>query len=178
MINLLPLKEKKEIWLKEKLNLILNLEILFLIFLFFFGFTLCELRVFFENQVGVFKAILFQEKGISEFIGNLEQKIENFNNLCSKIYNFYTNQKLFYPILKEISDSFTQGITLNSLTATFNKEEKVILISVSGLAQKRENLLALKEKLQKNKNFIEVIFPPENWIKPENVEFTFILKAK
>ena len=172
MINLLPPQQKEELLEEEKYNLVLILGILFLIFLVSLILILFSIKIFISGETDVQRILLSaEEKRFKESqIQNLEEKIDASNQTLSKLNLFYQNQLNLTETLEKISGTLPPGTYLTTLN--FNLAQ----ISLSGFSPTREILLELKENLEKEKIFGEIYFPPSNWVKPTDIDFSVTLR--
>ena len=178
MINLLPPQEKEKILLERKKRVVLNLLILILFFFLCLILALVPIKIYLRSQVKsqeFFLAEIQKETGQTE-IKDLRKKIDLINSTLTNLDNFYKNKVYFSEILEKISEILPEKIYLNTLSITFSsaekKEERVINVSFSGFAPNREVLFEFKEILEKETNFEKIFFPPENWVKRTNINFT------
>lgn len=174
MINLLPPKQKEEIVFKEKQKIILVLEILFLVFIISFSLILLSIKFFLSGNLEAEKLILKTKE--KEFLlqKNLEDEIKNYNLILSNLNLFYQNQVKITPVLEKIAGLLPSETYLTNLNLSL--KDKIVEISISGFSPNREVLFSLKENLEKEKSFKEVYFPPENWIKPTDINFIINFK--
>lgn len=181
MINLLPPQQKEELQKEEnfKIILILGLAVLvFLISLFLVLFTIKVSLLFdLESQKIYFEV---REKELkSPGLEVLEEKIKEYNLTLSKLNNFYQNEPNLTGILEKISKTLPAGTYLNTLSVIpqFEGEDREINCSLSGRCLNRETLLKFKENLEKTEGFKEVYFPPGNWVKPTDIDFSVNFKV-
>jgi len=187
MINLLPLQQKEELLEEEKYNLVLILGILFLIFFISLILILFSIKIFISGEVEVQKILLSaEEKRFKESqIQNLEEKINISNQTLSKLDLFYQNQLNLTEILEKTSETLPSGTYLTNLNfsllttpAEGKAPQYVAQISVSGFSPTREILLEFKKNLEKEEPFGEIYFPPSNWVKPIDIDFSVNFKIK
>ncbi|MBZ9572049.1 PilN domain-containing protein [Patescibacteria group bacterium] len=169
MINLLPPKEKTDLIQEENWKLVLILGILVLISLFCLASILFAIKINISGKVEFQKTLVDrEEKKFKTFeIEALREKITSANQDLSKLNSFYQSQTNLTEILEKISGVFPEGMYLNSLS--YQKETSQI--SLSGFAQNRETLFDFKKNLEKEKRVSEIYFPPQNWVKPTEIDF-------
>ncbi len=174
MINLLPPQQKEELLEEEKYSLVLTLGILFLIFLISLILILFSIKIFISGEIEVQKILLSaEEKRFKESqIQNLEEKINASNQTLSKLNLFYQNQLNLTETLEKISGTLPPGTYLTTLNLNLAQ------ISLSGFSPTREILLEFKENLDKEGTFGEIYFPPSNWVKPIDIDFSVNFKIK
>jgi Tfp pilus assembly protein PilN len=178
MINLLPPAEKEELLLREQQNLVLILGILFLSFLISLSLILLSIKISLSGDLEIQKMILKEmEKEIS-LNQELEEKIKNSNQALSNLNSFYQSQSNLTQILEKISGLLPSGTYLTNLNINPLQKEKGMQISLSGFCPNREILLSFKENLEKEGSFSEIYFSPENWVKPNDINFNVTFKIK
>jgi Tfp pilus assembly protein PilN len=172
MINLLPPQYKEEFKQEESWKLILILEILVLIFLICLTLILFSVKIFISGQLEAQKILLLQEEKKFEEsqIQNLEEKITISNQVLSKLDSFYQSQTNLTEILEKISEALPIKTYLTTLN--FNLAQ----ISLSGFSPTREILLEFKKNLEQEELFEEIYFPPSNWVKSTDVDFSVNFK--
>ena len=178
MINLLPPEQKEELLLRERQNIILILGILFLSFLISLSLILLSIKISFSGDSEIQKIILEERKKEVSFDKELEEKIKNSNQVLSNLNSFYQSQFNLTQILEKISGLLSSGIYLTNLNLNPLEKEKEVQVSLSGFSESREILLSLKENLEKEAEFTRVYFPPENWVKPNDINFIVTFKIK
>ena len=185
MINLLPLQQKEELLEEEKYNLVLTLGILFLIFLISLILILFSIKIFISGEVEVQRILLSaEEKRFKESqIQNLEEKINTSNQTLSELNLFYQNQLNLTKTLEKISGTlplkaYLTTFSLNPLSTPAEGETQKYLaqVSLGGFSPTREILLEFKEALGKEELFGEIYFPPSNWVKPIDIDFSVTLR--
>jgi len=181
MINLLPPKEKEEILKEENWKLLMILGMILLFFLISLLLILFSIKIFIVGEVEAQK-IIFAERE-KEFkstqMQNLQNNLTAFNKKLSQLDSFYQNQSNFSEILEEISKTLPSGVYLNNLSiVSQGGKNEGSGCSISGFSPSRQILLILKDNLEKEKNFQEVYFPPSNWVKPADINFTINFKIK
>lgn len=172
MINLLPTLQKEELKMKEKAVFVLDIGISILASLISFLLLLCGIYFY---LLGEFKdyQITFQTK-LQSFNLEGEKELLEKNKFLSKILTFEKEKKEIFPILAKIFEILPEGIKLESLSISKDKNE--FSVSLSGLAQDREKLILLRDILQQN--FSEVSFPTTVWLKEKDIEFSVSFKTK
>lgn len=67
--------------------------------------------------------------------------------------------------------SHAKGITINGFSYAKSKDNGAWVISISGIANKREDLRAFEQNLEKDENFSEVELPVSNLAKDRDINF-------
>jgi len=173
MINLLPKEQKLEILTLRKLVLLSIWEILAICFFISLALIFLLVKVFIESEIKVNEIFLNEKEKEVALNRPLEEKIENFNLFLSQIYSFYQNQIIFSEVLDKVFQKIPEGIYLTNFNISLKKEkERQLDIALSGFSPTRELLLSLKENLEREKDFLNIVFPIETWAKKENIYFT------
>lgn len=174
MINLLPPQQKEELLKEERWKLSLILGILVLIFFLFLILILSSIKFSISGKIQSQKIILEMEE--KEFkkaeTEGFREKIVSINQNLSKLNSFYQEQTDLTEILEKISAILAPEMYLTNLS--YQKEASKI--SLSGFAPNREVLFEFKKNLEKE--FKEVYFPPENWVKPRDIDFQATFRIK
>ena len=194
MINLLPSEQKEKLLLEKKKRLMTALLALVFYFLFCLIFILFSIKAYAKIQLEIQEAtLLMTEKGLGESeIKNFQEEINETNLTLAKIDSFYQQQICFSEILEKISEILPQEIYLTNFSGAFytksrvlsaekakakDKQETGIKFSLSGFALTREALIELKKNLEKEQDFKEIYFPPTNWVKPADIDFSLSFKV-
>jgi len=172
MINLLPAGAEKEIAEEKKKTLILIFQIAFCLFLVSFGLTLFLFQIYLESEIG-YQNVLLSEKGerLNEIgVAGFEKEIIDLNNRLGRISQFYSDQVDFSQILDRINQDLPPATYLTNFY--FNRDKKPVKVSLFGFSPTREELMAFRQKLEGEKSWQNVNFPPDNWISPADIKFS------
>lgn len=182
MINLLPLEEKEKFLLEKRKVLITIILVLVLYFLFCLIFILFSIKVYSQIQIEFQEVLLLRtEKGFGESeIKNFQEEIKETNLTLTNLNSFYQQQIYFSEVLERVSKILSQEMYLTNFSTTpyTLAKETGVKFSLSGFAPFRETLLEFKENLEKEKDFKEIYFPPTNWVKPLDIDFSVTFKVK
>ena len=176
MINLLPSHQKEELREKESLKVVLILGIVILTFLLSLTLILFSIRTVLFGQRESQK-ILFEQKEKewhSLPIRDLEKEIQDYNLRLAQLETFYAKELNLTEVLEKIYDALPEGAYLN----VFNFDLSQFQVFLSGFSPTREALLEFKKGLEGQKEFSEIHFPPANWIKPTDIDFSVNFKLK
>lgn len=184
MINLLPPRQKKIVSQKRTKTLVLILGIVGLSALLSLILILSSIRIYVWGQSEVQKAKAQQaQRRIEQTeIQDFSQKIESANQTFSYLASFYQNQPDLTLILEEFSNTLPPKVYLTKLSLgslQSKKEESPYLfeLSASGFCPDRETLVQFKQNLGAHPRFGEPRFPPSNWIKAQDINFSLTLKV-
>jgi len=182
MINLLPPEEKEKLYLEKKKRLVIILWLLVLFFLLCLILVLFSIKVFLQVQIQSQKTLL-EEVGIGfkqSETRDFQKKINRINLRLEKLTSFYQQKIYFSDILEKISNTLPQGVYLTNLSitrATMGEQKKTekeggIKISLSGFAPTVESLYEFRKNLEKENDFQNIYFPPANWVKLTDINFS------
>ena len=187
MINLLPPKYRRKLREEERFRLVLLLGVIL-------GTAFLALSVFLMViQVSLAKERLSQESKLSFFEEKSAKEdstlteIKNWNSKLRNIDGFKKERRSLKDVFDEISSPLSRDLYLLSFSYTpaFTTEKKggvtiktPAIVSVTGKAKTREQLLSFKNALQANPFFAEVMFPPSNWVSPRDITFSFQAKLQ
>ena len=172
--NLLPPQIKAELREEEIKKLIMILGILILIFLFLLTFILFSIQRYITNSLNLERDILNSQKQNFEVaeIRDLREKIISVNKTLSQLDYFYQKKVSLSELFNKSSAICPSQIYLTN----FSFQNDGGQISLSGFSPNRETLFEFKNSLEKE--FTEVNFPPQNWIKATDIDFQVNFKNK
>jgi hypothetical protein len=185
MINLIPLEEKKYFVAERKKRIILSLVVLVLIFFIYFDLILLSESIYIKS------AIFIKEYSYSRFgseakqaeIKKFEDQINSANKSLAEMSGFFDKKVYFSALMQKVAllmvnNSYLIDISIDSGEA--KDKSKIIKVSLSGFAAKRDDLFKIKDNFEKETEFKELDFPASNWVKAENINFTisFVVPAK
>ena len=176
MINLLPENEKLGLVWEEKQKLISILGFLMLSFLAVLSLILFAVDFQLATKIESQKIMVeMEEKRLQAAeIGKLREKISQVNENLSRLDAFYSQQLPLTEIFKRIADLLPAGVYLTN----FSYQKSGSQVSLNGFSPTREALVELKIKLEAEKEFRNVTFPPTNWVKPKTINFFVTLKLE
>ena len=174
MINLLPLEEKKKLFLIKNERLAIVWCIIILVTLVCLALILCSIKFYILAETDNQKNILTQiekKNNNPEFI-NLSNLIKNYNITLAQLNSFYKKEIYFNQALGIIIGiPNPKGLYLSNFSLSRNNDG-TIQVSISGSSDTRNNLLLFKDSIEKNKKIINPYFSPESWISPKNANFS------
>ena len=173
MINLIPIKEKKE--------LIKNFYLRFLVvFFYMLIFSIIILFIvilpsYFISVAKISDAILKLEAQKKEPIPEVDQNtlalIKDVNTKLNLVENAETNKfEISQKVIKEIILNKMSDIKIDEFSFQ-NDQIKGKTISINGIAPSRERLLLFRQALEEDKTFSSVDLPISNFIKGSNIQF-------
>ena len=177
MINLLPPKEKKELLTENNLKITVILGSLLALFLICLSLLFISINIFIRGGIETQKIFFDQrEKELETFkMQALQNDLISFNKTLASLKSFYQNKDDFVDILERISSTVPDGMNLSNLSLS-PQTKGGIVCNLSGFSPNRDLILKLKDNLEKEKLFADIYFPPANWVKPTDINFTASFK--
>jgi Tfp pilus assembly protein PilN len=174
LTNLLPPQNKIELFEEKIKNLIIILGILILVSLFSFSLILFGIEKYVSSQVDLEKMKLDLEKKEIETseIQDLRKKTTSLNQILSQLDSFYQNQNKLSLVFNKISEILPPQMYLTN----FSYQEELNQVSLSGFSSTKEILYEFSKNLEKE--FPEVYFPLQNWVKSTDIDFQCSFKIK
>jgi len=182
MINLLPPQNKRALIEEKNWRLSMIMSILFFFFLICLSLIIFIFKNSMVGDLEVQKEFVTQRE--KEFndpnLRDLETNLNNFNQTLGSLDAFYTNQKNWTNVIEKISQVVPPLIHLNilSILPQITKEGGLeTACSLAGIAPTREDLINLKDNLEKEPFFRDVA-PTVNWVETDNINFIINFKLK
>ncbi len=180
-VNLLP-PEEKRILAKEKIfKLVLILAALILFILASFSLMLLSINFYISGQTKTQEILVdLEEESQDSEAGDLAEEINRINNNLVQLNSFYRNQPRFYEVFNQISKVLPDQIYLTNASVVLKAEEEneILNCSLTGYSPNRETLFSLKKNLEDNGVFKEIDFPPSNWVKAKDINFSVSFKIE
>jgi len=174
MINLLFKEEKEKNKKERNLKILLIWEVYFIWFSLFFLIFLSLIYIFLFLNFEKTKIVYSEKSKVLEFsyFQEIKEKKENLSQLFPRIFNFLPEENLVENLdfLLKIKPE-----TIDYLELSLNQENQVFLRI---FASKRDDLLAWKEKIEKEKKILDFNFPLEALFQKENIDLTVSFKIK
>ncbi len=165
MINLLPPQYKKELRGEERFRLVLILGMLLITFFICLSLSLLSIRVYVSGEIQTQQIVVESQR---KEAGELRlQDIRKLNEEARGVSSFYEKRIIVSDIVERISNALPAGVYLDSLGYA---PKKIIL---KGFALKTEDLLQIRTSLEQDSLFKNFQFPPSNWVRAENIDFSF-----
>lgn len=152
--------------------------ILGLVVLTFFvslALVLFSVRIYVKAQAESVKFLVEAERTRlqSTQTAELREKITKGSQNISKLNSFYKNKVETTKILETIFQIVPKQISLTSLS--WRREG---VVAISGFSPTREVLFELRNNLQSEVRFSDINFPPQNFVKPTNIDFQATFKVR
>ena len=183
MINLLPSSFRAKIRQEENMRLLVILLALLFLFLLSLSFLLGSLRIYLGGEIKTQEARIVMQRGTLE--GQEEQEvIKNLNRDISNTIRLYRKQVQLGAVFKHFASDLPNRMILENFSYTpvsevLVKEEVKNIpakLTVSGFAPTREILFSFKESLEEDSLFVNVTFPPSNWVNATDIIFSVSLE--
>lgn len=187
MINLLSPQEKIILEQEERSRLTSVLLIIFCLSLISFVLIMLSIKFYIFGESEAQQIILNERQIERNRLESVAREINSQNIYLSQLKSFYQENFSRSDILDEISqalpsDTYLTSLNVFSVLETKSgkeaKQEKYLSVSLVGFSPTRDTVLKIKDNLEKQEKFKEIYFPPSNWIKPDDVEFSVSFKVE
>ncbi len=175
MINLLPPTEKNALKKEENRRLVFIWGVFILFFLAALSLVLFSVNIYLAGEVSGFKILVDfeRQKSATAEAQDVEKEIIAVNQNLKELDAFYKGEPRITTLFKKISEIIPDEVYLNSLSLDPNKEKKDrFQVSLTGYSATRDALLSFKKSLESDSGFGGVYFPPSNWIKPSDINWS------
>lgn len=176
MINLLPPEEKRILEAESKFKLIIIWGLIVIFSLVAFSLILLSIKFYVSSMVET------QEERFTDSQGqNLLNEVGDINEELRLLGLFYQNQIIFSSAFLLVVNAIPKEININTLYFSIKIEEDgpILVGSLTGHSPNREALFSLKKNMEDEPSFWNIDFPPSNWVKPTDINFsiTFNINA-
>ncbi len=170
MINLLPSQYKEKLLLEETRRLVIILGVLVFLSLFSLILILLSIKIYLSGQVQNLQTFLEFEREEFEVqeIKDLQDRVKISNKKLSQLDALYSQKINLADIFNKTIKTIPPGIYLTNLS--YPRETSQIILS--GFSPSRDILFQFKKNLEKD--FQNVYFPPESWVKSTDIDFSGI----
>lgn len=180
MINLLPPKEKKELADKKNERIIMIFGYIILVSL------ICLISIIASIKFLVLGKLVSQKYDSLQIQNNnsvdvlaYKKKLQEINKKMLDVESFYENKIYFTNSLKVMSEiSKPEGIYFTNADFSKAKEAGQLLVSISGFSDTRDNLIILKNNIEKDLRISNLNFSSGSWVKTKNINFYLDFKTK
>ncbi len=177
-LNLIPTQYEEKTKLTKVYLVIKDILLIFLVFVIFITISFLFAKLILKNN--------YDDLIIENTLVNLNHKkfYSQIKKINSELNDIYQTQNSFYPYSKiflALNDCMPHNIFLTNLkiTSGLGKDKKrLINIKITGKAKTRDDLLKLKNNLEKNELFYNINFPFKNLLKPKNINFQISFNTK
>jgi len=173
MINLLPPAERENLIKEARLRLFFVWGVFVLFFLATLSLVLFSVNVYLSGETAGYKILVDyeQQKSVTSEAQSTEKEIGEINQKLTALYAFYQGQPKITELFQKISEIIPEAIYLNSLSLDLIKGDG-FRVSLTGYSGTREALLGFKKSLESDPVFKGIYFPPSNWVKPVDINFS------
>lgn len=172
MINLLPRPLQDKLKEEENLKAVAILGIVCVAAALVFVLLLALVWVFYsaESRYGqVVIAEKEQEMKIFDIAAS-EKDIASGNSMVLMLESFYKKQVRVTDIYRRVAAALPPGASLTGFDYAAGK------VYLSGFVPDRGSLVVFKNNLEKQPDFKETAFPPDNWLTAQNINFSVSFK--
>src|SRR3989344_4822341 len=167
ILNLLSPIKKQELRLAQLYITIKNLIILILLFTIIIAVILLLSKMVVQNN---FNRIVDQTTLTTKYGQIFNRDIKIFNSHLSAVEKIQKEYISWTDFLISFNQLIPDNVSLYTLNINKNNKDG-IKIYITGIAKTRDDLLKLKDNLEKNEMFSEVAIPLENLLKKNDISF-------
>lgn len=169
-LNLIPPKKKEEIKKNKRLKTAIKAEIVLTIILMVFFSVLLSFRYVLGIELTGEKTLNAQIERNDQFgkIKSYDDQFNQANDMIKQVAVIDQTQLYWSRVFVKISQLILPGIETKSLS-TDNSA-----VTISGIADTRDNLIAFKSNLEKESCFSQINLPLSNLVDKENVTFQIV----
>jgi len=179
MINLLPKQEKENLELLTKKKLSIVVGGVLMVSLGCLALILWALSLYILQQSYAQKITLDATAKTYQTPDIIATKnlIKKYNASFAAIDAFYKKSIYVSEALKLVSEiQKPANLRLTSIDMQTNKNTGKITMTIRGISETRDDLMAFKNNIENNEKISNVYFPLNNWIKPSDINFYMTLE--
>ena len=180
MINLLPPEEKQKLHFQKQVKMLVVLGIVAIVPLICFALMLLSIQFYLLGELSGQKITLQEAQQVYQTPDFLHFKgiIQKNNGSLVKLDSFYKQEVYMSHVFKTIFDvARPQNFYLNDITLV-KGDHLPVKVNALGFSGSREDLLVFQKNLKENPNIANIIFSPESWVSPFNVDFNLSFEVK
>ncbi len=174
MINLLPPKEKEQLFLERNKKLVIILGYIMIISLIYLALVLFSVKFYVLEQMSHQKSTLNTIEAKYQTVDFLSYNdiVKKYNAYLTKVNTFYKKEIYLSDAIKTILDTERpDGLFFNDMSIKINEKDNKIKVTIAGISNTRDNLLTFKDNIKNNNKIENVYFPPNSWIKIKDINF-------
>lgn len=158
----------------KRLKLVVRIELAIFVFILIFFAFLFSLRhiLILNNNATISETGSSNEKVQYDKLKKYDEEFNQINSNISQIEEIRKGQLYWSNMFLGINQSILPGITLENVAT---KDYAVFLV---GKADSRDNLIAFKDRLEKNDCFASVNLPLSNLVYKGSIDFQMDLNIK
>lgn len=174
MINLLPPEEKQKLISQKRERLTAVLGTVILISL------VCLILILLSIKFYILAATDYQRNALEQAERKYKTQdfvvmtntIEKYNTILAQLSSFYEKEIYFSKVLEIITNIPSDKNLLITNFSLSRDESGTVKVSISGISNTRENLLAFKNSVELEEKIKKPYFSPESWTAPKNAPFS------
>lgn len=168
-LNLLPKDKKAELGLANFFITLKNIIILFLIITIIIAISMLGTKAALQNY---FNTIVGQSTLTNKYASSFNKGVQAFNKKLTAVENIQSKYIAWSDFLVEFSKIIPADVTINAIDIDAQ------IMSLSGQARDRQNLLEFEKNLKKSNIFENVKTPLEDLLKKTNIDFNIKADVK
>ncbi len=178
MINLLPPQEKKDIFVRKKLKLVLVFEIGVFLLLTSLLTEFFSIVIYLSGELETVKITIAQKQAQTDLGGfsDFQAQISLLNQEFLDLALFYKRSSGLTKVLERVYAKLPPGSYLKNVS--LSRDQKGRKVSLAGFMPTIESLLTFKKDLEKDKDLSKIDFPAANWVSSKNIDFTLSFELK
>ena len=168
MINLLPQYWKNNLREEEIVKTISILGIVVVAAGFCFIMMLFLVRAFYLTKVAAMDVTVAEKERDAKIfnVESAEKQIIADGKLESKANDFYKSQVRVTELFSKVLGALPPEVSLASF------DYSVSNVTIKGFSASRDALISFKDNLEKDSDFKNVTFPPDNWLQAQDIIFS------
>lgn len=166
-LNLIPQYKKDEIAQSTRLMMILRweIEIFFIIIIFFVLLLSLKYILILNLDTQISESGSKQSKERYEKVVSLDDNLKTVNTLVTLDESIQNDQFYWSKLFEKLSEIIPDGISVIKLASKNN------MILIAGMADTRDILVDMRERLSREQCFSNVNLPLSNLVSKDNVAF-------
>lgn len=169
-LNLISEQKKKEIKIKHLHQLLKKIDLVVIIFVCLIAIMILIAKIMLQNT---FNTTINQTTLITKNAQGSTLKVRDINNKISSVEQVQADFLVWTKLLDQLATSTPNGITYTHIRAGADKN-----LRITGIADTRDALIALKKSFETVAMFDKFDFPLSNMLQKEDINFEIITKIK
>jgi len=179
MINLLPPKEKNDLFLKKIKNLVIILGGVILVFLICLILILTSIKFNLLSKISdqTYLSQETQNQYQSDTVITLKNSIQKYNTSIPQALSLYQSGNRISDVLGIISEiPRPQGLYFTNISIDGKSNNNKIIINITGVSPARDDLVAFQKNLEEESLIKNASFSSNSWISPGKTNFNLTLE--
>lgn len=168
-LNLIPQQLKKEIKFKRIYSLFKKMNYILIIITIVIAITLLVAKLMMQNN---FNKIVEQTTQVTKNSQSYNVKVRDINSRLNNVWKIQADFIAWSNLIEDLAERTPSDVAM--FLININKEDASI--NLRGRADKRDDLLVLKENMENSAIYSEIEFPLQNLLQKENVNFNINAK--